>query len=275
MEEERAEEREMTNEEMESVQLDISPALDFSKFSPYTMTATSVPGTPTNVSLNLSVNMGDENTCWDFNTIGQCASAPLQFDMSYNPETLSYTKNVYPDYIYPEIFFADSDITWNNSPLNTSIRRNEYQIFHFTNKFATVSDMNIWIEFNALPVSTVNSSDLQIYLIEKGHDISYFNSDWRTASGTDIIGSVAKTTALHHTHTVNSSHHLIRIGTNSNGLVGNKLLDISGEFWIVLYSNSPNSSRGWNLKYHPDTLCDNNSTWYKGDISGWVTNLGQ
>lgn len=257
--------------EMESVVLDISPPLDFSRFAPYTMSATLVPDTPSNVSLNLSVDMGDDNACWDFNTIGECTSQPLQFNMTYNPDTLTYTKSIYPDYIYPEIFFATSEITWNNAPLNTPIRRNDYHIFHFTNKFATVSDMNIWVEFNTVPVSTSNSADLQVYIVEKGHDITYFNTDWRTALGTEVIGSVSKNATVNHVHTTNSSHHLIRLGTDTNGKVGNKALDISGDFWVVLYSNSPNTNRGWNLRYQPTSLCDNNGTWYRGDISGWTT----
>lgn len=219
--------------------------------------------------------MGDDNQCWDFFVDGTCASEPLSLNMTYDTDSNSYKKNIYPDQIYPEIFFAPSNVTWGNAPLNTPLRRNDYHIFHFVNNFEMVSDMNLWVEFNSVPVSQVNSADLQVYVVEKGHDISYFNQDWMNALGTEMIGTITKTATFDHTHSANSSHHLVRLGTDSNGFVGNKALDVSDDFWIVLYSNSPNTNRGWNLRYQPESLCDNSSNWYRGNISGWATTYQQ
>lgn len=261
--------------EMENVEISISPDLNFSLFTPYAVSVTNIPPTPSNVSLNLSVDMGDENTCWDFKVDGTCASEPISTNMIYDEQSNSYQKNIYPDQIYPEIFFALSSITWGNAPLNTPIRRNDYQIFHFINNFDMVSDMNIWIEFNTAPVSDVNSADLQVYIVEKGHDITYFNSDWTLNAGVELAGSKTKTSQYDHTHSANSSHHLIRLSTDANGKVGNKALDISDDFWIVLYSNSPNTSRGWNLRYQPSSLCTNSAHWYRGNITGWTTTFQQ
>jgi len=73
--------------------------------------------------------------------------------------------SIYPDYIYPEIFFAPSTITWNNAPSQTTINRNNYHIFKMTNPFAMVDEMSFWIELNAVPNNTNNSSDLLVYLV--------------------------------------------------------------------------------------------------------------
>ena len=259
--------------EMEKVQLSIDPELDFSRFEGYLFSATNIPETPTDVTLNLSLDMGDDNECWDFQTNGTCSSEPIEMIMDYNPDTLAYERTIYPDQIYPEIFFASSAITWGNEPLEISVRRNEYQIFHFINNFTVVDGMYLWVEFNAVPLSEKNSTNIEVYLVEKGHDISFFNSNWKNSLGVELIGTKAKDSTFHHTHSVNSSHHLVRLATDINGKVGNNTIDISEDFWIVLYSNSPNNARGWNLRYQPATLCDNNSTWYTGNFTRWTTTL--
>jgi len=49
--------------------------------------------------------------------------------------------------------------------------------------------------------------------------------------------------AFNHTHSANSAHHIITLSTNGDGTVGTKNLDLSGDFWIVLYSNTTNTNR--------------------------------
>ena len=256
-----------STDEMLNVQLGIDPELDFSLFTPYSVIASTVPADAENVQLNLSVKTGDDNPCWDFYADGTCASQPMTFNMTYDSETNTYKRTIYPDQIYPEIFFASSSVTWSNAPLNTPIRRNDYHILHLANTFTMVSDMSFWIEVNSVPASVVNSADLQIYLVEKGHDISYFNSDWMSSDGVELVGTFSKDSEFHHTHSINTSHHLVRLATNSDGTVGNKHLNISGDFWLVYYSNSPNNNRGWNIRYHPDTLCTNENRWYRGNYT--------
>ena len=261
--------------EMLNVNLTITPQLDFSLFSPYTMTASNVPENSYNVQLNLSAKTGDNNPCWDYYADSTCASQPLTFNMTYDNGTNTYNRTIYPDQIYPEIFFANSSVTWSNSPLNTPIRRNDYHILHLANPFEMVSDMNFWIEVNSVPVSTVNSTELQVYLVEKGQDISYFNSDWMNNAGVELVGTFSKNSVFNHSHSVNSSHHLVRLTTNSDGTIGNKHIDVSDDFWVVYFSNSPNNSRGWNLRYHPNTLCNNENRWYRGNISECETSSQQ
>lgn len=264
-----------STDEILNVQLNINPELDFSLFTPYSVIASSVPENAYNVQLNLSVKTGNENTCWDFYVDGTCASQPMTFNMTYDSGTNTYNRTIYPDQIYPEILFASSSITWGNTPLNTPIRRNDYHILHLANPFTMVDDMSFWIEVNSVPTSVANSADLQVYLVEKGYDISYFNSDWMKNEGTELVGTFPKNSVFSHTHSINTSHHLVRLATNSDGTVGNKHIDISDDFWLVYYSNSPNNSRGWNLRYHPNTLCNNENRWYRGNISGWETTSQQ
>lgn len=134
------------------------------------------------------------------------------------------------------------------------------------------SDMNFWVEVNAVPKAD-NSADLQIYIVKEGKDISFFQSDWRPTpidSDIELIGTISRDASFNHTHTINSSHHLITVTPNSDGTVGTNNLDISDDFWIVLYNTSPNISRGWDLRYHDVSLCNNQNSWYRGNQTGWT-----
>lgn len=131
--------------------------------------------------------------------------------------------------------------------------------------------MSFWIEVNAAPVSPSNSADLLVYLVKKGKTISFFNSDWRSSADVELVGTINRADAVSHTHTGNSSHHLISLATNLNSTVSTGNLDISGDFWVVIYNTSPNTARGWNLRYQPSSLCNNTNRWYLGNFSGWTT----
>lgn len=131
-------------------------------------------------------------------------------------------------------------------------------------------NMNFFVEINAEPVSLANSADLSVYLVEKNKDINFFRSDWRNSPEIELIGTIGKEATFHHNHVIgNSSHHLIPLTVNPDGMIGINNVDISGDFWVILYANSPNVNRGWNLKYHDSSLCDNSNRWYRGDQSGW------
>jgi len=86
------------------------------------------------------------------------------------------------------------------------------------------------------------------------------------------VGNIAVGTSVHHSHTANSSHYLVSLSTNADKSVGNKHLDVSGDFWLILYNTSPNNARGWNLRYQ--TTCTNASgRWLRGSQSGWTTTV--
>lgn len=252
----------------------ISPLLDISLFSPYTITA-DISNLPegTTPSINISGVNGDGGSVWNYYADGATSPENLNFDMTLDTGVTWKKTGVYPDYIYPEIYFAPSSVTWNNTPLNWVVRRNDYQLFHFSNPFSMTDEMSFWIEFNATARAT-NSADLLVYLVEKDHDISYFTENWFSKTGVELVGTIDSLDTFHHTHhPTNSSHFLISLATNPNGTIGLKNLNVQGDFWIVLYNNSPNNNRGWNLRYHPSSLCTISNRWYKGNQVGWTTSV--
>ncbi|MGD9129248.1 MAG: fibronectin type III domain-containing protein [Candidatus Woesebacteria bacterium] len=249
----------------------ISPDLDISLFSPYTISAdisNYSESDPVTIEIN-GIN-GDGGSNWDYYVDGTIASETLSFDMSFVSGNTWQKTNIYPDYIYPEIFFAPSSITWNNTPSNIVIRRNNYHLLHFANSFSMVNEMSFWIEVNAI-VKAANSADLQVYLVKKDKSISFFQSDWRNSDDVELVGTISRDVDFHHQHTANSSHHLISLATNADGTIGSKSLDISDDFWIILYNTSPNNNRAWDLRYHGTSLCNNDNRWYMGDQIRWLT----
>ncbi|MDD2654787.1 MAG: PGF-pre-PGF domain-containing protein [Candidatus Omnitrophica bacterium] len=252
--------------------INITPALDISIFSPYKITTNITSEHPlSSVVLNLSSINGEGVSCWDYYLNGTCGSENLIFDMSYDSGDIWEKPYIFPDYIYPEIYFASSEITWYNLPLETSMWRRNYHLFNFTNSFLVDENMSFWVEFNAVPSSASNSNQLQVYVIGKGEDLSYFENDWRTKSNTELVATLQRTAQFNHIHTENSSHHLVALTTNSDGTIGPQRINISEQFWIVLYQDSVNINRGWDLRYHSSSICSNTNTWYIADRSAGGT----
>lgn len=252
----------------------IDPDLDISLFSPYILNV-DIANYNTDQTANLTISTLNgniqDNDPWDYYADGTPDSSSINLNMHWSSGNTWQSDSIYPDYIYPEIYFAPSSITWYNTPLNSNVRRNNYHILHLNNPFTMTSDMNFWIELNTAAVSTINSADLNVYLVKKGKSINFFNSDWRNSNDVELVGTINRNTPFHHTHTSKSSHHLIGLSTNANGTIGTKNLDISGDFWIIVYNTSPNNNRGWNLRYHPSSLCNNTNRWYSGNFTGWTT----
>ncbi len=250
----------------------VVPELNISRFAPYTIEATGIPGTPNRVSLKIDGLNGDGGECWDYYADGTCGSESRSKNMTLSGDKY-VSENVYPDTIYPEIYFADSDVTWYNQPSEMIIRRNDYHIMHFNNPFTMTDEMSFFIEFNADPVSTVNSADLEVYLVEKENNIDFFQENWISdaTKRVELVGTFSKDSPIHHTHTGNSTHRVVQLATDEDGKIGSKELDINGDFWVVLYSNSPNNNRGWRFKYHGSSLCNNSNQWYRANRIGWST----
>lgn len=252
-------------------EINLIPELEISRFAPYKVTA-NITNTTTidQVIMNISVINGDGEDCWDYYINGSCASEVLSYPMIYNSSEKLWEKTrIFPDDIYPEIIFADNDVTWYNEPQDISIYRSNYHLFNFTNPFTMAPNMSFFVEFYAEPIS--NSNSLLVYIVGNGsHGISkdYFESDWRDKEYTELIGSVSRNDVLHHTHTTNSSHHLIPLTANPDGSIGNKNINVSDNFWVILYQDHPQEQRGWNLKYHDDSLCNNSNAWYIAERSG-------
>lgn len=257
------------------IDVSIVPELDISLFSPYKIKA-DIVGEPSSVIVDITGINGDnpDPMCWDYRVDGTCQSTTVTKSLTYNSVSgLWESPNIYPDYIYPEIYYAGSDITWYNVPSEIPIWRRSYHVMKFDNPFTMVDGMSFWIEINAVPNpdNNLNSSNLEVYLVEMGVDNSYFDSDWRSKAQTELVGTISKDASFNHQHTANSSHHLIALSTNSDGTIGSKNLEVSNGFMVVLYNDSVNTSRGWNLRYHGMSLCNNTESWYVGDRSGGGT----
>ena len=250
----------------------IVPDLDISLFSHYNLSV-DITNSPISVSSVVSGINKDGGSNWDYYVDGTPASQAITSTLTDdNSDGTWLTGNVYPDSIYPEIFFAPSSITWNNIPSNMDIRRANYHILHFTNPFNMGTSSTFFIEVNAVPRSLVNSADLEVYLVQKNQTVSLFNSDWRSNANVELVGTINRSTAYSHNHVIGySSHYLIPLTIDANGKIGTKSLDINGDFWIILYANSPNTARGWDLKYHSSSLCTNSASWYIGNQAGWTT----
>lgn len=250
----------------------LTPELDFTKFVPY-YASSSISGLTESGIANVEVKglNGDGGSAWNYYADGTAyAERQIIKSMSYDIGLGKWkSENIYPDNIYPEIFFAPSTITWNNAPSVTTLNRNNYQLLHFSNPYTMTGQQNIWIELNAYRRSATNSADLQVYVVGKGHDITYFQNDWRNKSDIEQAGVISRLDSFNHTHSANSSHHLVSLATNENTTVGQKEIDISDDFWIILYSNSPNNARGWDFRYQ--TNCNVTDRWFSGSQAGWAT----
>ncbi|WP_198314158.1 T9SS type A sorting domain-containing protein [Alkalitalea saponilacus] len=197
----------------------------------------------------------------------------------------TYSNNtIRPDDVYPEIFFAPTNVTTTNVPVDIQINRSQYHIMKFNNPFKIVNNSSIFIEFYAEPRSG-SSIDLQVYIVGGGESLSFFQgSDWRNDSNAELVGTINRDDDFNHTHGPNSKHHIVRLLTNEDGTIGNNSIDINGDFWIVLMAPTPAAVRSWDLKYHTkdknggrdnDGLIDQplsgNATWYRGNATNWTT----
>ncbi len=252
--------------------VEINPALDITNFAPYRIYS-EISGNPNSVSVEISGVNGDGGDYWNYFVDGTADGASRTKTMAFDSVSGKWrSQAVYPDDVYPEIYFADSDITWYNAPSQMSTWRRNYHILKFNNPFTMVGEMNFFIEFNVAPTSVNNSSDLLVYLVSENEDIStYFNSDWRSKANTELVGTINRDQAYHHQHTANSTHYLVALSTNSDGTIGSKGLHIDDNFYVVLYQDSTNTNRGWNLRYHQAPLCENTANWYVADRSGGNT----
>jgi hypothetical protein len=255
----------------------LDPGLNITHFSFYKATADINPGTHNinSVTLRVTPQNGDAvQSNWDFYTNGTPEpnpNTPLNYSMVKRETENRWDFSLLrPDDIYPEIFFASTDVTNADSPADMLINSRSYQLMHFQNPFTMGNNTSFFIEFYATPVSLTGppSVDLQVYLVGKGKTSSFFQADWRDDPQVELVGTINKDRAFHHSHSDYSKHHLVPLSTNPDGTVGSKGIDINEDFWIVLYAPTHLASRSWNLKYHPG--CTNNGNWLEGNTSGFT-----
>lgn len=262
----------------------LNPVLTVVRFSPYKLSAVIDPkGTEINsVQAEITPLLGGNVLPTNYYVNGSAYDeGTITRTLTYRPDTLTnyYETNssnyIYPDQIYPEIFFMPSNITNNNVPQNKRVSAGNYDLMHFQNPLAITPQTSFFIEFYATPDnSPPYSVDLLVYLVGKGKDISFFNSStWTSDASAELVGSISKDALFNHSHSVNSRHHLVALAANANSTVGTKNLDVTGDFWIVLTTSHSMERRGWDLKYHSGR--NNFSRWYSGSGTNYpVQTLG-
>ena len=248
--------------------IEMFPELDISIFAPYKIKA-QVSGSPTSVTTQIQLLNADGTTNWDYYANGTPHPGTIQKTMTYDLGEDKYiSEDIYPDSIYPEIFFVPSDVTRNNLALETGIYRSNYHLFHFDNPLTITDQSSFFVEFNAKPRSATSSTDLSVYLVKKNKPVTFFNSSWMNSPDVELIGTFNRNGTFNHTHSEenNSQHNLIYLTSNGDGTLGLKNIDVNGDFWIVLYSDTTNVNQGWDLRYQPESFCsDITNRWYKGN----------
>jgi hypothetical protein len=158
--------------------IEIVPELEISTFAPYKIKA-QVSGSPTSVTTEIQLLNADGTTNWDYYADGTPYPTTVQKTMTYDADEDKYiSENIYPDSIYPEIFFVPSDVTRNNLAQETDIRRGNYHLFHFDNPLEITASSTFFIEFNAKPRSATSSLDLHVYLVKRDKPVTFFNRSW-------------------------------------------------------------------------------------------------
>ncbi len=94
--------------------IEIVPELDISTFIPYNIKA-QVSGSPTSVTTQIQLLNADGTMNWDYYANGTPYPVTVNKTMTYDADEDKYiSENIYPDSIYPEIFFVPSNVTWGN-----------------------------------------------------------------------------------------------------------------------------------------------------------------
>jgi len=256
--------------------INLEPELDVTYFGNYHIRADILEpvGTITNsvkaIVTPINGEMGQTYT--QFYTDGTPYGAENKtFTLVSNPISGKYEYDTLrPDDIYPQIFFAHSSYAYYNEPVNIILSNTNYHLLHFNNPFTLGDNSSFFIEFNTVPVSLSGppSVDMQVYLVSKGKTETFFNNEWLNNASVELVGVINRFDAYSHAHTGYSQHHIIRLSTNADGTIGNKHLDISDDFWVVLYAPTHLETRAWNLRYH--SACDNKGTWFSGSLSGYT-----
>ena len=191
----------------------------------------------------------------------------------------SQFRGIRPDDIYPEIHFASSDITHYNEPKDIIINRDNIQLMKFNNPFNMVANTSFFIEFYAEPADQrpPRAMGLDVYLVGNDKDKDFFADDnWMNDDDVSLVATINHDDDFNHLHSEHSKHHVVYLSADENGEVQG--IDVDGNFWVVLTSNTSLERRSWNLKYHKKDGegedCDNQDTWFTKNNTGVVSQTG-
>ncbi|MBP6931688.1 MAG: peptidoglycan-binding protein [Candidatus Pacebacteria bacterium] len=247
--------------------IEIDPKLDVSIFNPYKIKA-QISGSPVSVEAVIQLLNADGSKSWDYDASGLPFSTKIQKTMTYDRDEDKYiSEDIYPDSIYPEIFFVPSDVTKENPALETNITKDNYHLFHFNNPLTLTNSSSFFIEFNAEPSSGKSSSGLSVYIVKKDTPVTFFDSNWMDSPDVELVGTFDGSSVSNHTHSEknDSQHRLISLTSNGDSTLGLNNIDVSNDFWIVLYSDATKIDQGWDLRYQHESFCsDITDRWYQG-----------
>jgi len=251
----------------------LNPQLNISYYGDYeiSVNVSTDSGNIDTVISNLTCISGDDGYCNQYVNGTPCMNKTLSYEMALKSGSI-YNLTIIPDYFYPTIFYAPMNTTLYNEPYDIPIWRDNYHLMHFENLFTMTGNTTIFFEVNIDPnsITPPSSKDLLVYLVERNQDTTYFEENWIDKDGVELITSINYNDSPGDYHTTNSSHHIIKMSTNSDGTIGNKHLNVTDDFWIVVYCNTNSISRGWSLRGHDETVANNTEHWYIGSKSGWT-----
>ncbi len=246
--------------------INITPSLDITYYGLYNVTTNITNSTALSfVKVNLSGLNDEDASCWGYYTNGTCLRyLASEYNMTLYSKNIWKKSGILPDTIYPQIGFGDDTIFLDNPPLNMSVWRGSYQLFNYTNPFTITANTTFLIEFDAAPVSLTQSYNLYVYVVGNRSGLNYFTEDWTTKPSTELVATYSKDSTYDHRHSNNSAHYLVTLTTNSNGTIGNNI-NISGQFWVILFQDSVKVGKGWDLKYLNTSYCNNLNSWFIGE----------
>ena len=270
---------ELINNEINTVvisDITLTPELGISYYGNYRVNTTisTDSGSIDTVLIHKDYINGEGTEYSNYYVNGTPISRPnITQEMDYDVMNDTYYHDTVPDKLYPEIVFARHNDTWYNKPYDNPIWRDNYHLMHFENPFLMTENSSMFFVLNIDPnsITPPNSNDLLVYLIERNQNTTYFEDEWFDKNQTELITSINYNDPIAHQHTENSSHRVVRMTTNPDGTIGNKHLNITDDFWIVLFSNANSISKGWSLRCHNDTIANNTEHWYTGNKLGWTT----
>lgn len=249
--------------------ISINPSLVVTNFDNYNITADIANNTPMdNVNITYTPLNADGVSCFEFYVNGTCAEdSSTTSDMQYLSGNTWNLSTIRPDNIYQQIEFASDSIYWNNAPSFLDIRRGSYHIFNVTNNYTIDDNTTVWIELDIAPKAGTGYNT-EVYVFDKTTVLTDFQGNWVT--GATPLAAIEPTDAKNHTHTANSSHYLLTFSTNADTTIGASSVSINDSFWLVVYSEAPNTASAWNMSYRTAPTCDTDR-WWVGSTTGWTT----
>ena len=272
---------EVTINSIEITDVSLTPELNITYFDDYNITVSVDSSVPVHtVEFHKEFidgqNVSNNNTHYYVNGTQTPRSEPYGYhhNLTYTENDGTYHMIQRPDQLYPVITFGLNREIWYNTPQDIPIWQENYQIFHFENPFTMTHNTTLFYEFNAVPnaLTPPTSQQLGVFLVENNQPIDFFETnEWWLSDSAELVNSFKYDDVPSHSHTDNSSHYLVQMGSNADTTIGSKHLNVSGDFWIALVCNANSVGKGWTLKWHGTEIDNNTAHWYIGNRQALTT----